>query len=374
MPEMNALGEDIKNMIEQDGPMSVERFMQLALTHPEHGYYINRDPLGASGDFITAPEISQMFGELLGLWAAEVWALMGSPDKVHLVELGPGRGTLMADALRAARVVSDFREKIQVHLVETSPALRDIQRERLSSFKDMLHWHDTIEDLPDGPSIIIANEFFDALPVRQFMKADDGWHERVVGIGDNGDLEFGLAPEREPLIVAQSPQGTMLEVGFAAYDCMRELAGRLVKHGGAMAVIDYGHVKTGPGETLQAMKAHARAEPLDAPGEADLTVHVDFANLARAASAAGANISGPIIQADFLTGLGIFERAAGLKRNASVRQAMDIDRALLRLVSTGQETGINGKPVPGMGALFKVIGISSTDMHVLPGFERDRKE
>ncbi len=371
---MNALGEDIKNMIEQDGPMSVERFMQLALTHPEHGYYINRDPLGASGDFITAPEISQMFGELLGLWAAEVWALMGSPDKVHLVELGPGRGTLMADALRAARVVSDFREKIQVHLVETSPALRDIQRKRLSSFKDMLHWHDTIEDLPDGPSIIIANEFFDALPVRQFMKADDGWHERVVGIGDSGELEFGLAPEREPLIVAQSPQGTMLEVGFAAYDCMRELAGRLVKHGGAMAVIDYGHVKTGPGETLQAMKAHARAEPLDAPGEADLTVHVDFANLARAASAAGANISGPIIQADFLTGLGIFERAAGLKRNASVRQAMDIDRALLRLVSTGQETGINGRPVPGMGALFKVIGISSTDMHVLPGFERDRKE
>ena len=374
---MNALGELIGNIIAQEGPISVERYMTLALTHPEHGYYVTRDPLGAGGDFITAPEISQMFGELLGLWAAEVWALMGAPASIKLVELGPGRGTLMADALRAARIVADFRERLEVHLVEASPVLAAVQRNRLADHAGIVQWHPAIDDIPPGPAIVIANEFFDALPVRQFVKGQAGWHERLIGLDPAdpaGGLQFGLAPEPEPLITASAQPGTVLEVGFAAHDTMHALASRLVEQGGALVAIDYGHTRTGPGETLQAMKGHARADPLDDPGEADLTVHVDFANLARAARAAGAAVSGPIIQAEFLTSLGVFERAAGLKRNADVRQAIDIDRALLRLISTGQESGVDGKPAPAMGALFKVIGLAGPGLDLLPGFEREAKE
>ncbi|MCC2098668.1 MAG: SAM-dependent methyltransferase, partial [Hyphomicrobiales bacterium] len=316
-----------------------------------------------------APEISQMFGELLGLWAAEVWFRLDSPDHVNLVELGPGRGTLMHDALRAARVVSGFHDALTVHLIEASPALRNMQNEKLSGYRDIVQWHDSIDDLPDGPLIVLANEFFDSLPACQYVKTDDGWHERMVGEDDDGSLHFGLAPDPQPQIQARAKNGTVLEVSFAAYETMSALASRIVERGGALLAIDYGHMATGPSETLQALRKHAATDPLLEPGEADITMHVDFAHLARAARAAGADVSGPIIQADFLMSLGLFERAAGLKKNADIRQAMEIDRSLLRLVGTGQEKGAGGKLAPGMGALFKVLGVSTANVGLLPGFE-----
>jgi NADH dehydrogenase [ubiquinone] 1 alpha subcomplex assembly factor 7 len=366
---MNALTDEIRQIIDLDGPISLERFMAIALTHPQYGYYMNRDPFGAEGDFITGPEISQMFGELLGLWAAEVWFRLGAPKQINLIELGPGRGTLMLDALRAAKVVGGFHEAMSVHLVEASPTLRLMQEDRLNAHAAKLHWHSSADNLPEGPSIILANEFFDAMPACQYVKTETGWHERVVGVDGDGRLRFGLAPDPQPLLDAEAAPGSVLEIAFAGYETMLQLAAHVVSNRGALLAIDYGHTKTGPSETLQAMRKHAAADPLRDVGEADLTMHVDFANLARAASAAGAEVSGPIIQADFLMGLGLFERAAGLKKNADIRQAMEIDHALLRLAGTGQETGIDGKAVPAMGALFKVLGVASKEIGLLPGFE-----
>ena len=349
--------------------MSLERYMAITLTHPEYGYYMNRDPFGAEGDFTTAPEISQMFGELLGLWAAEVWFRLGAPKAINLVELGPGRGTMMLDALRAAKVVAGFHDALTVYLVEASPALQAMQEARLNEHREIIEWRETIDDLPEGPTIILANEFFDALPACQYVKTKTGWHERLVGSDESGNLRFGLAPDPEPSIQANAAEGTVLEVSFAAHETMQQLTGHILQQGGALLAIDYGHMKTGPSETFQALHRHAVANPLENPGDADLTMHVDFAHLARAAQSAGAEVSGPVIQADFLMCLGLFERAAGLKKNAAVRQAMDIDHALLRLIGTGQETGAAGKPVPAMGALFKVIGVSSQQLAPLPGFE-----
>ncbi len=366
---MTALAEEIRQIITLGGPISVERYMAIALTHPQHGYYMNRDPFGADGDFVTAPEISQMFGELLGLWSAEVWYRLGAPPRINLVELGPGRGTLMFDALRAAKVVAGFRDALSVHLVEASPALRRMQEQKLQAYSDIIEWRPSTDDLPEGPAIILANEFFDAMPACQYVKTLNGWHERVIGHDGEGGLRCGLAPDPVPQIRAEAEQGSVLEISFAAYETMQQLSAHVLEHGGAVLAIDYGHIATGPSETLQAMRNHAAADPLAEPGEADITMHVDFANLARAAKSTGASVSGPVIQADFLTCLGLFERAAGLKRNADIRQAMEIDHALLRLSGTGQETGIDGKPVPAMGALFKALGVAAKDIGVLPGFE-----
>ena len=366
---MSALADEIRHMIMTEGPMGVDRFMSLALGHPRHGYYITRDPFGLAGDFTTAPEISQMFGELIGLWAAEVWAMMGQPEAVNLVELGPGRGTLMCDALRALRVVEPFAQAITVHLVETSPMLRTRQHELLENCGHEVHWHSSFADVPRGAQIIIANEFFDALPVRHFIRANAAWHERVLGVDAAGAFMFGLAPEPERGIRAEAEDGTILEIGAEAHRMMAEIAARIVEDGGALLAIDYGHVQTGFGETLQAMKQHTKVDPLEAPGEADLTAHVDFASLSRAARSSGAQVWGPVMQGDFLTGLGIFERAAGLKRRADPRQSLDIDRALLRLVSKGREMGIDGQMTPSMGALFKVISVTAPGLSQPPGFD-----
>ena len=365
---MSALGDHIREMIAADGPMSVEQFMTLALTHPTLGYYTTRDPLGAAGDFTTSPEISQMFGELIGLWAAEVWMTMGSPSPLRLVELGPGRGTLMMDALRAARVSPPFRDALDVHLVEASPVLIEVQKNALADAGATVTWHETIDSVPDGPAIFIANEFFDALPVRQYQKTAHGWRERVIGLDPNGALAFGLAPSSEEQIAAVAPEGAVLEVGAAAYRAMLSIAARLVKQGGAALVIDYGHVRTGFGETLQALARHRRTDPLAEPGEADLTVHVDFAALMRAGRAAGAKVAGPVAQADFLTQLGIVERAASLRKSADPRQAQEIDSALQRLISTNLERGAGDRPAPGMGELFKALAIAHPALPQVPGF------
>ncbi|KAA2242364.1 class I SAM-dependent methyltransferase [Salinarimonas soli] len=337
--------------------MPVERYMALCLAHPVHGYYVTRDPLGAAGDFTTAPEISQMFGELVGLWAAGVWSDMGAPATVRLVELGPGRGTLMRDALRAARVLPAFLAAVRVHLVETSPALRARQGEALAGVE--VAWHERLEEVPEGPAIVVANEFFDALPVRQFVRAGGAWRERLVGLTDDGALAFGLAPEPERTIDRSGPEGAVLEWPAIGLDIARALAARLAAQGGAALAIDYGHLESGFGDTLQALRRHAPADPLADPGEADLTTHVDFAALARAARAGGTAVHGPVTQGAFLRALGIEARAAILKRRATPAQAEAIDAALARLVGTGPEA---------MGGLFKAIGFAHPALPPLPGF------
>lgn len=364
---MSKLGEHIREMIASEGPLLLERFMALALWHPKLGYYTTRDGLGAAGDFITAPEISQMFGELLGVWAAEVWVAMGGPSPLRLVD-GPGHGTLMVDALRAARVSPHFFSTLDVHLVEASPVLKERQIATLAANGFDATWHERLEDVPPGPAIVFANEFFDALPVRHYIKTPQGWCERHVGLDADGRLAFGLGGLPETTIHAIAQNGAVLEIGAAAYRAAAALAARLAAEGGAALIIDYGHDETSFGETLQALRAHQRVDPLSDPGEADLTVHVDFAALARAARASGAAVFGPVTQGEFLSRIGIFQRAASLKRHADPRQAVDIDGALLRLVGNGPMIGAGGVQVPGMGALFKVMAITEPGLPVPPGF------
>ena len=359
---MNALAREIAAIIAQEGPISVERYMALCLAHPTQGYYMTRDPLGADGDFITSPEISQMFGELIGLWSAEAWSLGGAPQPARLVELGPGRGTLMADALRAARVAKPFYEFLQVGMVETSPVLTERQRRALAGCDRDVVWYETVEALPPGPCVIVANEFFDALPVRHYVMTPRGWCERQVGlVGDK--LAFGAAPDPQPYLTVEAPIGAMIEVGAIGQRIMTELAARIVRFGGALLVIDYGHTSTTLGETLQAMRDHAFVDPLEAPGEADLTTHVDFAGLARAARAAGAHVHGPVTQGHFLRQIGMERRAESLMRNANPQQQGEIASSLHRLISQEQPTD--------MGVLFKAIAVTQRSVSALPGFIQD---
>jgi SAM-dependent MidA family methyltransferase len=320
---------------------------------------MKRDPFGAEGDFTTAPEISQMFGELLGLWAAEVWAAMGSPNPLRLIELGPGRGTLMSDALRAARVAPEFRAALDVCLVETSPTLAAVQHDTLLTAGAPVSWVEQFEAAPEGPAIIIANEFLDALPIRQYVAGARGWCERLVGLGAGGGLVFGLAPEPERFIKAQAKEGEVLEIGAVAHRLMFEVGARVARHGGLALFIDYGHVATGFGDTLQALRAHRMVDPLADPGEADVTAHVDFAAMARSARAAGAAVFGPIDQGDFLRALGIDQRAEALTSRAGPAQAADVESARLRL--TGRGAG-------AMGALFKVMVVAHGQLPTPPGF------
>jgi NADH dehydrogenase [ubiquinone] 1 alpha subcomplex assembly factor 7 len=356
---MSALGDELRQIIASEGPISVERFMLLALQHPVHGYYTSKMPFGRAGDFVTAPDISQMFGELAGLWAAQVWLDMGAPHGLHLVELGPGRGTMMTDALRASRVVPGFLAGISVHLVETSPVLKETQRAALASIGMTATWHTSIDTVPDGPAIVLANEFFDALPVRHFVRGPRGWHERQVGLGADGALAFGAA--NEPLAIAASAgePGAILELGHAAQSVMRHLADRIATQGGALLVCDYGYAETALGETLQAIQNHAFVDPLAAPGEADLTTHVDFAMLRRTAEAGGTMVHGPVAQGVWLERLGIAARAQVLKAKADASQAAAIDAALDRLTA----------PTSSMATLFKVLAVTRRDMTSPPGFE-----
>ncbi|MGH6829661.1 MAG: class I SAM-dependent methyltransferase, partial [Methylocella sp.] len=302
----------------------------------------------------------QMFGELIGLWCIAMWRTMGEPRPLLLAELGPGRGTLMADALRAARAVPSFHSAIDLHLIETSEALRQSQREALKDLGLAIGWHKTAEELPDGPAIIVANEFFDCLPVRHFVRGPDGWHERLVGLDGEGRLCFGLAPDAEPGLAPAGEFGQVFEAGVAAARLMTRLAARIAGQGGALLVIDYGYDMPGCGETLQAMKRHRFADPLRDPGEADLTAHVDFCGLSRAAGAAGARVHGPVPQGEWLARLGIHERAAKLRRYAGLRQRAAIDSAVLRLA--------DGSGATDMARLFKALAVSQPGL-CPPGFE-----
>jgi SAM-dependent MidA family methyltransferase len=361
---VTSAADELRRMIEADGPLSIAAYMSFCLTHPRFGYYATRDPFGVTGDFTTAPEISQMFGELIGLWAASVWLEMAAPQPLVLAELGPGRGTLMADALRAIGQVPQFRgAPPRVHLVETSAHLRERQRQTLAPSGAEISWHDDVASLPDAPMIVIANEFFDALPMRQAVKTADGWHERLVGLGPDAALTFGLAPHAMkdagamvPARLQDAEEGAIFE--WRDQRIASDLAHRVARQGGAALVIDYGHIRSALGDTLQAVRRHAFDGVLAHPGDADLTAHVDFEALADVAKHANAKVAGPMEQGTFLRALGIETRAAKLKA-AQPPQGRAIDAALDRLTGRG----------PGqMGALFKVLAFSHPAL-TLPGFE-----
>jgi len=359
------LETEIRSRIARDGPIPVAEFTALCLYDPEHGYYNRRAPFGAAGDFITAPEISQMFGELIGLWAATVWRSIGAPDPVLLIELGPGRGTMMADALRAVRAVPEFRKAVRVHLIETSPDLQLRQRQTLGGIDDvMLRWHATLDETPAGPSIILANEFFDALPVHQAERRRTGWHERAIAINAGGELALTAAAEPLPGFEQDLPPEVRRAAAGAIFewrpDAFAVEIARRAAAGGAALVIDYGHLRSAPGDTFQAVRSHRYASPLALPGLTDLTAHVDFEALGKAARGAGARIHGPAEQGALLKRLGIEARAATLAANANEDQRAGIAAALQRLIGTGPT---------GMGTLFKAIGLSSPQIEQLPGFE-----
>jgi SAM-dependent MidA family methyltransferase len=359
------LEADIRRRIAAAGPMPVSQFMALCLSDPQHGYYVTRDPLGADGDFTTAPEISQMFGELIGLWAVAVWQQIGAPENVRIIELGPGRGTLMKDAMRAAAVVPAFRAAAVLHFVEVSPPLRTQQELAMADIAMPTFWHDTLGDVPPGPAIVIANEFFDALPVSQAVKMADGWHLRTVAVGDDGHLAFGVAPEPIPHFERTVPaaartalDGDIFE--WRADTMALELGRRIAREPGAALVIDYGHDESAAGDTFQAVGRHAYADPLTAPGEVDLTAHVDFEALAVEMESMGAKAFGPITQTELLRRLGLDTRATALKSGVARAKAAEIDAAVARLTGHGRT---------GMGQLFKAAAFAHPNIKTLPAFE-----
>jgi NADH dehydrogenase [ubiquinone] 1 alpha subcomplex assembly factor 7 len=360
---VSGLKAELARLIRDEGPLSISRYMGLCLGHPGHGYYMTRDPFGAQGDFTTAPEISQMFGEMVGLWAASVWQAMGAPAALRLIELGPGRGTLMADMLRAAKVVPGFRAALEVHLVETSPVLREVQARTLAGKAEPV-WHDTIAGALDGAAIVIANEFLDALPLDQFVRTPQGWRERLVGLDERDELAFGLSASDAGLTL-DAPEGALFEQPSMALDIVADLSRHLAGAGGVGLFIDYGAVRSGFGDTLQAMKGHSFTPPLAEPGDADLTVHVDFARMGQMALRSGAAMHGPATQREFLLRLGLAERAQALSQRASPEQAGAIAAAFDRLI--GQDN--DAAEAPGMGDLFKVLAISHPGLPPLPGFD-----
>ena len=349
-----SLGERLRRRIRAFGPITLADYMTAALTDPEEGYYRRRDPLGADGDFVTAPEVSQMFGELIGAWGAVAWEQMGRPDPVRLVELGPGRGTLMADALRATARVAGFHQALRLHLVEVGERLMERQREALSPWQPT--WHPELADVPSGPSIVLANEFLDTLPIRQLVRAGNGWEERLVGLnGDDLVFVFGptvLTPLLPPSLEDALP-GTTVEVSPARIALVDLLARRLRSQGGVALLIDYGPPESRAGGTFQAIRSHKSWPPLVEPGTADVTSHVDFGEVGRTARLAGAAVHGPIGQGAFLERLGIRPRAERLsERDASIAAALG------RLIDLDE-----------MGTLFQAIVIAHPDLPTPAGFE-----
>ncbi len=364
---MTSLGKLIGERIRERGPITVAGYMKVCLGHPAHGYYMARDPFGGKGDFITAPEISQMFGELLGLWVLAGWQAAGSATPVGIVEFGPGRGTMMADALRAASGFPDFAKAARVHLVETSPVLRQSQQAALEASGFAPRWHDTVEaalENSEGPLFILANEFLDAMPVHQFVLTDEGWRERMIDLDQEGAFTFSLSSDPPSdsfdilLRTRSNKAGEVVEICPTVVEQVAQCARALATRGGLALFIDYGHGKSAAGETLQAVKDHEYVSLLEYPGEADLTAHVDFEAVARAAMAGGAHAFGPLDQSEFLTRIGIGQRAARLA-SANPGHAEALKEALARLTHESR-----------MGALFKVMALGPLGV-TPPGFERD---
>jgi NADH dehydrogenase [ubiquinone] 1 alpha subcomplex assembly factor 7 len=336
---MPALEGIVRDLIIAEGPMPLDRYMALCLGHPEHGYYVTRDPFGTAGDFTTSPEISQVFGELLGVWVAQTWELLGAPRRFALVELGPGRGTLMADVIRVVQKLPACAKAADVHFVETSPALRMKQMEAVPQAT----WHGSVASLPGLPTILLANEFFDALPIRQFERKDGRMFERCVGL-ENGGLSIGLVPTAFQIAV----KGDGIFEDSTVRDAVATAVGyHLTTVSGAALIIDYGHTKTTFGDTLQAMKAHQFCNITDHIGEADLTSHVDFAGLGRGFVRGGAHIAGLMTQGQFLQAMGLDARTQSLAAGKPEEKRRDIVSASERLANPAQ-----------MGELFKVMAVT----------------
>lgn len=334
---MTILSGVLKRIIADEGPMPLDRFMTLCLSHPQHGYYMTRDPLGAKGDFTTSPEISQVFGELIGVWVAQVWEQLGKPRHFALVELGPGRGTLMADVLRVLGKIDACKKAAEVHLVETSPALRAAQLERVPQAT----WHSSVASLPGLPTLILANEFFDALPIRQFERIKGVVFERCV----DRELNLCLVPSAMRLPFA----GDGVFEDQAIRDAVATHLGNHLKTArGAALIIDYGHLRSTPGDTLQAMKAHAYCQITEYTGEADITSHVDFQALGLGFMKGGARIAGTMTQGAFLKAMGLEARTQVLAGKTTGTQQRDIIAASARLANATE-----------MGDLFKVMAVTS---------------
>ncbi len=364
-PLKTPLARVLAEQIDEHGPITVAQYMETVLSHPEYGYYMTRDPLGRAGDFTTAPEISQMFGEMIGVWCAGIYHAMGNPGRIQLVELGPGRGTLMADALRVIGGVPEMAAAVRVAMVETSPALTN--RQRMALVRTSIgepSWHLRFADVPEGPAIILANEFFDALPIHQLIRTADGWRERLVGT-DAATDGFGFVradgpSELEDLIpepLRGAATDSIVEISPAARSLAGEIADRVSGQGGAALIIDYGPATSGSGDSLQAVRSHKYHDILESPGSADLTAHVDFSALAAAAAESGARVAGPVDQGDFLKAMGIEVRAARLDEVATTAQKEDVATALLRLTGADQ-----------MGSLFKALALSHAELPTPEGF------
>ena len=352
---MTELADILIRRIAATGPISIADYMTECLLHPDYGYYTTRDPLGQAGDFTTAPEISQMFGEMLGLALAQSWLDQGAPSQVTLAELGPGRGTLMADVLRAASAVPAFGAAISIHLIEVSPTLRSRQRQVLRDYH--VTWHDTVADLPEAPLFLVANEFFDALPIRQFTRDANGWREHQIGIADR-HLSMGLS-NPAPIAaldnrLAETTSGDVVETRPAAASIAAEIAARIATHGGAALIADYGDWRS-LGDTFQALRDHKPEDPLANPGRADLTAHVDFEALAHAA--AGVSVSPMIPQGVVLERLGLTPRAQRLA-NSLTGDALQSHIAAHRRLTHPAE----------MGTLFKMIAFHHPGSPPPPGF------
>ena len=354
-----SLEQRLKAQILQQGPMTVAQYMSQCLHDPEHGYYATRPRLGADGDFITAPMVSQMFGELIGLWCAETWRLMRRPERVILAEVGPGDGSLISDALRALKLEPGLLRAAELWLVETSPPLRQRQAEAVAGAPLEPNWAGRLDELPrDAPLILIANEVLDCLPVNQFVFTPRGWVMRMVGLDDRGELAFGLAAAPVPDPLPDGQPGAIAETASGQWAFASEVAERIIGQGGAALLIDYGRSQPGFGDTFQALKGHRKVSPLESPGEADLTFHADFPTVLGAASALGAR-TGLATQRRFLMRLGVVQRAEALAR-ARPDRAETIARQLDRLIGQDQ-----------MGELFKAACVHSMGLQP-PAFEEAR--
>ena len=355
-----SLRDRLAREIALTGPMTVADYVTRCLHDPQGGYYATRPSIGATGDFITAPMVSQMFGELIGLWAVELWERLGAPERLRLVEVGPGDGTLMADALRAARLAPDFLRAVDLVLIEPSPPLREAQARMLADSDVHPRWVASLDRIEtDAPVILIANEVLDCLPARQFVKTEDGWAERCVGVSDDGDLAFGLkkitAGFKRPAFEVQPGETVEISEQQAAFG--RDLATLVKAASGAALLIDYGRARPEAGDSLQALRRHQKVDPLATPGEADLTQWADFPTVLEAAVHAGADVTGCLGQGEFLRLLGVEARADRLK-DGRPDAAPVIDRQLARLTADDQ-----------MGTLFKACAIFSPHSLVVPGFE-----